>query len=157
MQLENKVKELTKQRDLAQAKLGDTLCEIQNGRSSHQCKKKNGDPYHPSDDDEELSDGTSSSVSNRRRFLRSNLYQGREELTPGSDKDSNTICRDVCCTIIKEASTNETTDPLFPSAGQDNVRLSAFAVSGNGELEDEEIMSSSPVEPSPWSLEIDMS
>lgn len=157
MQLEREVKELTKQRDLAQAKLGDALCEIQKNRSSHQCKRKNGDIYHPSDDDEDLSDGTSSSVSNRRRFLRSGLYQGLEELAPGSDKDSNIICRDVCCTMMNEASKDETADPLSQSAGQDNVRVSAVAVSGNGELEDEKIMSSSPVEPSPWSLAKDLS
>ncbi|KAK1369455.1 kinesin-like protein KIN-7F [Heracleum sosnowskyi] len=144
--LEREVKELIKQRDLAQANLEDALCEIKNGHSSHQCKRKNGDPYHPSDDDEDLSDGTSSSVSNRRNFLKSSLYQGLEESTPGSDKVSNTICKDVCCFMMNESRKNESTDPLFQTAGKDNVRGSALAVSGNGELEDEEIMSSSPRE-----------
>lgn len=157
MQLESEVKELTKHRNLAHAKLGDALCEIQNGHFSHQCKRKNGDPYHPSDDSEELSGGTSSSVSTRRRFLKSNLYQGLEESAPESDKDSNTICRDVCCAVMNEASKDGTTDPLSQTAGQDNVQVSALAVSGNGESEDEEIMSSSPVEPSPWSLGLEMS
>ncbi|KAL1833788.1 hypothetical protein ACET3Z_003439 [Daucus carota] len=126
--LEREMKELAVQRDLAQAKLEDALCEIQNAH-----------------DEEDLSDGTSSSISNRRKFLRSGQFQGQEGLALGSEEDPNSICKEVCCIEMDESSKDETTDHLILSAGQDNVRVSE-SVTGYGELEDEEIMSSSPSE-----------
>ncbi|WOH03718.1 hypothetical protein DCAR_0623118 [Daucus carota subsp. sativus] len=176
--LEREVKELSKQRDLAQSKLEDALREIRNGLVLSQL----------SDDEEDLSDGTSPSVSNRRKFGRSGL--GRQELALQNGEDSNAICKDVRCIEMDESCKDGTVDLLSLSTGQDDGRVPASTLSGTGDSEDEEIMSSSgqgvrrlrnsfnygaleqkvqdvqktidtlygtcPAEPSPWSLTTDM-
>lgn len=144
--LEREVKEISKQRDLAQAMLEDTLREIQNGRSSHQGNRSNRAIYQRSDDEEDLSDGTSPSVSNRRKFVRSGPYQGLKELPLQTGQDSDAICKDVLCIEMDESSKDGTAEPLPLSAGQDDGRVPALAVSGVGDLEDEEIMPTSPSE-----------
>lgn len=146
MQLEREVKEISKQRDLAQAKLEDALREIQNGRSSHQGNRSNRAIYQLSDDEEDLSNVTSPSVSNRRKFVRSGPYQGLEELPLQTGQDSDAICKDVLCIEMDESSKDGTAEHLSLSVGQDNGRVPALAVSSVGDLEDEEIMPTSPRE-----------
>lgn len=146
MQLEREVKELSKQRDLAQAKLEDALQEIQHGRPSHQGNRNKKVLYQLSDDEEDPSNGISPSVSNRRKLVRSGPYQGMEELPLQTSQDSDAICKDVRCIEMDESDKDGTADALSLSAGQDDGRVPALTVSGVGELEDEEIMSASPRE-----------
>lgn len=215
--LERELRELSKERDLAQANLEDALREIRNGRASRHWDGQEGNtgeddssvaetsgvgdahfhgvgfrkfnttwsgnrnnetPYHLSENDKGLSDGESSSLSNRRKFARFGPYQ--EELALGSGEDSDAICKDVRCIEMDEFNKDETADPLALSAVQNNGRVLELTVTGAGDVEDE-IMSSSPREASdlqncftygaleqkvqgvqksidsPWSLAADMS
>lgn len=137
-----------------------------NFNSSWSGNRNKGTPDHLSENDEDLSDDESSSLSYRRKFARSGSYQ--EESAVGSGEDADSMCKEVRCIEMDDSSKGETADPLALSAVQNNGRGSVVTLNGAGDVEDEEIMSSLPQESShlqtyfksldsPWSLAADMS
>lgn len=149
MQLEKEVRELTKQRNLAQSRIEELLTVVRNNQerktwedecsvseSSGLADSRLGEKTFGStqdfakinktnEEDDYMSDDTSSSLSNRHKFV----------LRSGEDSDDN--CKDVRCIEMDESTSRS---PVF-SHEENERRMSTFLVSTNGEVRDEELVS----------------
>uniref|UniRef100_A0A5B7AQS5 Kinesin-like protein n=1 Tax=Davidia involucrata TaxID=16924 RepID=A0A5B7AQS5_DAVIN len=196
--LEKDVRELTKQRDLAQSRVEDLLQVVRNDQASRQrdglrhhpkwqegdkweddCsvsessgmagrhyldtrvrkfstkQSSNGDygsypdepyPQLPGNDENHyLSDGTTSPLSDRGKFVRSSPCQGREEFSLRTGEDSDDICTEVRCIEMDESSKDKISESHAISTS-DNEGISALTMSRNGNVADEEMVSTLPRE-----------
>ncbi|KAM7482664.1 hypothetical protein LguiB_007247 [Lonicera macranthoides] len=154
--LEKEVRELTKQRDLAQSRIEELLTVVRNNQerktwedeysvseSSGLADSRVGEKTFgstqdfakinkTSEEDDYMSDDTSSSLSNRHKFV----------LRSGEDSDDN--CKDVRCIEMDESTSRS---PVF-SDEENERRMSTFPVSTNGEVRDEEVVSTTTREAS---------
>ncbi|KAA8536043.1 hypothetical protein F0562_028521 [Nyssa sinensis] len=192
--LEKEVKELTKQRDLAQSRLEDLLQVTRNNQASresfefsHHPKRQESDkwedefsvsqssgvadtryldtgvrkfifnqssnrdyrsypedPYQQLPGNDEgcyLSDGTSSPLWNRYKFVRASPCQGREEFSLRTGEDCDDICREVRCIEMDESSKDKISESLAVSTSE-NEGMLALTMSRN--MADEEMVSTLP-------------
>ncbi|GMP37731.1 hypothetical protein CsSME_00009297 [Camellia sinensis var. sinensis] len=107
--LEKEVRELTKQRDLAESRVEDLLRTVGNDQVSRQWHYS---PQLPgNDEDHYLSDGTSSPLSVRGKFVRS--------------EDPDDICKEVRCIEMDDSSKDKISESCALSTGENEGMLAS--------------------------------
>ncbi|KAF3435791.1 hypothetical protein FNV43_RR22883 [Rhamnella rubrinervis] len=188
--MEKEIRELMKQRDLAQSRVEDLLRMVGNNQDSRQAtdnhpewqegdawedeasasesssvadhphRHPNGvrkfnnphyddrdsesspaEPHHwQNNKDHYLSDGTSSTLSIGKKFVRSNSSQSQEGSAVGAAEDSDESCKEVRCIEMEELSRDKNPESLALSTGRNEGTL-ALTLSGNTDVTGEGMMS----------------
>ncbi|XP_028109558.1 kinesin-like protein KIN-7E isoform X1 [Camellia sinensis] len=132
--LEKEVRELTKQRDLAESRYEDLLLMVGNDQASG------------NDEDDSVSMGASSLLSDRGKFVRSSACQGREVFALGSGEDPDDICKEVRCIEMDESNKDKISETLALSTDDAEGMLALTPVPICSNVEDEETESTPPRE-----------
>ncbi|XP_015892536.3 kinesin-like protein KIN-7E [Ziziphus jujuba] len=185
--MEKEIRELTKQRDLAQSRVEDLLRMVGNDQDSRQDTenhpkwqagdawedegsvsesssvadrprprpngvRKFNNPHYDDRDSESspvednkgdyLSDGTSSTLSLGKKFVRSNSIQSQEDSAVGAAEYSDEYCKEVQCVEMEESSRDKNSESLALPAGGYEGTL-ALTLSGNTDVTGEGMMSTS--------------
>lgn len=90
--------------------------------------------------DHYLSDGTSSTVSIRKKFRQSNSSQSQDGSAIGAADDSDESCKEVRCIEMEESSRDQNSESLALSNGR-NEEMLAMTMSGNTDIAGQGMMS----------------
>ncbi|KAJ9189659.1 hypothetical protein P3X46_000924 [Hevea brasiliensis] len=154
--MDKQIRELTKQRDLAESRVEDLLQMIEqdqnsrngavvgphpNQQAGHSWEDEYEDsgsnmaePYHLQDntDDHSVSDGTSSLMSIGKNIVRSNSCQSLEDTAVGPAEDFDDYCKEVQCIEMDETARENKFEPHSISTGENEatLALTMFGASG---------------------------